>query len=140
VFFTPTHPDRSAGWPIAWGEQVDIRPISLTGRGEVTDSMVAGYPAKYATKSTEVTGHRSVRLDADSIGDYADPDGDHTARLIDACWRIGRPTHTPRPLLDPAPRPSTPARLRRALGVSRLRHPHPLRRLPRLHRSASSRP
>jgi hypothetical protein len=47
-----------------------------------------------------VTGHRSVRLDADTIGDYADPDGDHTARLIDACWRLGRPTHTPRPLLD----------------------------------------
>ena len=46
--------------------------------------MVAGYLAKYATKSTEVTGHRSVRLDADSIGDYADPDGDHTARHVTA--------------------------------------------------------
>ncbi|RZU74910.1 hypothetical protein EV384_3402 [Micromonospora kangleipakensis] len=100
AFTTPGHPDRPEGWPIAWGEQVDIRPISLTGRGEVTDSMVAGYLAKYATKSTEVTGHRSVRLDADSIGDYADPDGDHAARLIDACWRLGRPTTTPRPLLD----------------------------------------
>ncbi|MER7893572.1 replication initiator [Micromonospora sp. NPDC094482] len=98
AFCTPGHPDRPDGWPMAWGEQVDVRPISLTGRGEVTDSMVAGYLAKYATKSTEVTGHRSVRLDADSIGDYADPDGDHTARLIDACWRIGRPTGTPVPL------------------------------------------
>ncbi|MGK5520834.1 replication initiator [Micromonospora sp. URMC 107] len=100
TFATPGHPDRPDGWPIAWGEQLDIRPISLDGRGEVTDSMVAGYLAKYATKSTEVTGHRSVRLTADTIGDYADPDGDHTARLIDACWRIGRPTHTPTPLLD----------------------------------------
>ncbi|WP_446216278.1 replication initiator [Micromonospora sp. IBHARD004] len=98
AFTTPAHPDRPEGWPIAWGEQVDIRPISLNGRGEVTDSMVAGYLAKYATKSTEVTGHRSVRLDADSIGDYADPDGDHTARLIDACWQLGRPTSTPIPL------------------------------------------
>ncbi|PWR12494.1 plasmid replication initiator protein [Micromonospora sicca] len=109
AFATPGHPDRPEGWPVAWGEQVDIRPISLTGRGEVTDSMVAGYLAKYATKSTEVTGHRSVRLDADSIGDYADPDGDHTARLIDACWRIGRPTGTPVPLSqrprDHRPRP-----------------------------------
>ncbi|MEW2376784.1 replication initiator [Micromonospora sp. NPDC047812] len=109
AFHTPGHPDRADGWPIAWGEQLDIRPISLTGGGEVTDSMVAGYLAKYATKSTEITGHRSVRLTADTIGDYADPDGDHTARLIDACWRIGRPTGTPVPLLDrprdPRPRP-----------------------------------
>ncbi|MBQ0894672.1 plasmid replication initiator protein [Micromonospora sp. U56] len=108
-FATPSHPDRTEGWPMAWGEQLDIRPISLTGDGEVTDSMVAGYLAKYATKSTEVTGHRSVRLDADSIGDYADPDGDHTARLIDASWRIGRPTGTPVPLSqrprDHRPRP-----------------------------------
>ncbi|MFF0366931.1 replication initiator [Micromonospora sp. NPDC005087] len=97
-YTTPTHPDQPAGWPVAWGTQLDIRPISLTGSGEVTDGMVAGYLAKYATKSTEVTGHRSVRLTADTIGDYADPDGDHTARLIDACWRIGRPVGTPVPL------------------------------------------
>ncbi|MFF0228845.1 replication initiator [Micromonospora sp. NPDC005254] len=112
AFTTPTHPDRPEGWPIVWGDPgkgLDIRPISLTGGGEVTDSMVAGYLAKYATKSTEVTGHRSVRLDADSIGDYADPDGDHTARLIDACWHTGRPTSTPVPLSerprDHRPRP-----------------------------------
>lgn len=100
AFTTPAHPDRPEGWPISWGEQIDIRPISLTGRGDVTDSIVAGYLAKYATKSTEVTGHRSTRLDADTIGDYADPDGDHTARLIDACWRLGRPTGTPVSLSD----------------------------------------
>ncbi|MFF0350588.1 replication initiator [Micromonospora arida] len=112
TFATPTHPDEPEGWSIAWGDPgkgLDIRPISLTGDGEVTDSMVAGYLAKYATKSTEVTGHRSVRLDADSIGDYADPDGDHTARLIDACWHTGRPTATPVPLSerprDHRPRP-----------------------------------
>ncbi|MEH1170097.1 replication initiator [Micromonospora sp. CPCC 205539] len=103
AFTTPTHPDRPVGWSIGWGDPgkgLDIRPISLTGDGEVTDSMVAGYLAKYATKSTEVTGHRSVRLDADSIGDYADPDGDHTARLINACWHTGRPTTTPVPLSE----------------------------------------
>jgi hypothetical protein len=70
--------------------------------------MVAGYLAKYATKSTEATGHRSTRLDGDTIGDYADPDGDHTARLIDACWRIGRPTRTPTPLSE-RPVPDRPA-------------------------------
>ncbi|WP_030274488.1 replication initiator [Micromonospora globosa] len=108
AFHTPPHPDRPDGWPIAWGEQVDLEPIATDGSGEVTDGMVAGYLAKYATKSTEATGHTSTRLTADTIGDYADPDGDHTARLIDACWRIGRPT-TPAPLTqrprEPRPRP-----------------------------------
>ncbi|WP_234039574.1 replication initiator [Micromonospora coerulea] len=100
TFHTPAHPDRPEGWPIAWGEQIDLEPINTSGTGEVTDSLVAGYLAKYATKSTEATGHTSTRLTADSIGDYADPDGDHTARLIDACWRIGRPTGTPVPLSE----------------------------------------
>ncbi|MFG3418125.1 replication initiator [Micromonospora sp. NPDC048063] len=109
AFHTPAHPDRLEGWPIAWGQQLDVEPIATDGTGEVTDGMVAGYLAKYATKSTEATGHTSTRLTADTIGDYADPDGDHTARLIDACWRIGRPTGTPVPLSerprDPRPRP-----------------------------------
>lgn len=109
AFHTPTHPDRPEGWPISWGEQVDVRPITTGNDGDVTDGMVAGYLSKYATKATEATGHTSTRLTTESIGDYADPDGDHTARLIDACWRIGRPTHTPTPLStrprDPRPTP-----------------------------------
>ncbi|MEW2386282.1 replication initiator [Micromonospora sp. NPDC047707] len=109
AFHTPPHPDRPEGWLIAWGEQLDIRPITTGLDGDVTDGMVAGYLAKYATKSTEATGHTSTRLTADTIGDYADPDGDHTARLIDACWRIGRPTGNPVPLSerprDHRPRP-----------------------------------
>ncbi|BFU43396.1 replication initiator [Krasilnikovia sp. MM14-A1004] len=96
-FTTPGHPDRLDGWPMAWGEQLDIRPITLTGTGEVTDGMVAGYLAKYATKSTEATGHNSTRITADTIEQHGDPDGGHTARLIDACWRLGRPT-TPTPI------------------------------------------
>ncbi|MEU0152952.1 replication initiator [Micromonospora fulviviridis] len=104
AFHTPPHPDRPEGWLITWGEQLDIRPITTGLDGDVTDGMVAGYLAKYATKSTEATGHTSTRLTADTIGDYADPDGDHTARLIDACWRIGRPTGTPTPLSQ-RPRP-----------------------------------
>ncbi|MFI7522999.1 replication initiator [Micromonospora globbae] len=112
AFRTPPHPDRPEGWPIAWGDPdkgVDLRPITTGGHGEITDGMVAGYLAKYATKSTEATGHTSTRLTAETVGDYADPDGDHTARLIDACWRIGRPTATPAPLSerprDPRPTP-----------------------------------
>ncbi|GIF04697.1 replication initiator [Actinoplanes siamensis] len=99
-FTTPQHPDQRDGWPIGWGEQIDIRPISLTGTGEVTDSMVAGYLAKYATKSTEITGHNSMRITTDTIDQHADPDGDHIARLIDACWDLGRPTHTPQSLAE----------------------------------------
>ncbi|MBB5870576.1 hypothetical protein F4553_003955 [Allocatelliglobosispora scoriae] len=96
TFTTPHHPDHHdtdgnpSGWEMAWGTQVDVKPINATG-GELTDSMVAGYIAKYATKSTEATGHRSTRLTADDIDDYADHDGDHIARLIAACWYLGRP-------------------------------------------------
>lgn len=102
-FTTPAHPDQPGGWPMAWGDEgkghfVDVRPIALTGAGEITDGMVAGYLAKYATKSTEATGHTSTRITGDNVDDYADPAGDHTARLIDACWRLGRPTRTPAPL------------------------------------------
>ncbi len=90
---TPAHPDRPQGWLIAWGEQVDVRRINSTG-GELTEAKVAAYLAKYATKATEATGHASTRLTPTTIDDYADPEGDHTARLIDACWHLGRPTHT----------------------------------------------
>ncbi len=111
-FATPTHPDRPHGWPIAWGDEgknryVDIRPITLTGAGEVSDGMVAGYLAKYATKSTEATGHTSTRLTADTVDQHADAEGDHIARLIDACWQLGRATHTPAPL-DSRPRKRQP--------------------------------
>ncbi|WP_431914438.1 replication initiator, partial [Micromonospora carbonacea] len=37
AFHTPPHPDRPDGWPIAWGEQVDLEPIATDGTGEVTD-------------------------------------------------------------------------------------------------------
>ncbi|AEV87190.1 plasmid replication initiator protein [Actinoplanes sp. SE50] len=94
-FTTPDHPDRPDGWPMAWGEQIDIRPISLTGTGEVTDSMVAGYLAKYATKSTEITGHNSTRITGDTITQHADPAGDHIARLIHACWHLGNDPDAP---------------------------------------------
>ncbi|WP_426505386.1 replication initiator [Dactylosporangium sp. McL0621] len=88
---TPAHPDRPDGWPVRWGEQLLVKVITTAADGEVTDGMVAAYLAKYATKATEVTGHTSGRLNTATIDLYADPDGDHTARLLDACWRLGRP-------------------------------------------------
>ncbi|MEH0938664.1 replication initiator [Micromonospora psammae] len=90
---TPPHPDRPHGWLVAWGEQVDVRRINTAG-GELTDGKVAAYLAKYATKATEATGHSFTRLTPATIDDYADPQGDHLARLIDACWHLGRPIPT----------------------------------------------
>jgi hypothetical protein len=93
-FTTAPHPDQPCGWAIEWGDPdkgLDVRTISLSSKGEVTDGMVAGYLAKYATKSTEITGHRSTRITRENIAEYA-VDGDHTARLVHACWQLGRPT------------------------------------------------
>ena len=60
----------------------------------MTDAMVAAYLAKYATKSTEVTGHSSRRLNSATVGLYANAAGTHTERLIHACWHLGEhPDH-----------------------------------------------
>ncbi|MEU7908180.1 replication initiator [Actinoplanes sp. NPDC049118] len=106
-FTTPAHPDRPQGWEIRWGDPdkgFDIQPLTLTGDGSITDDMIgeqiasqkAGYLAKYTTKSTEATGFSSTRLDADTIGDRANAGGDHIARLLAACWRLGRDPETHR--------------------------------------------
>jgi hypothetical protein len=90
AFTTPAHPRKPDGWPIGWGEQVLTNVITVAAQGQVTDAQVAAYLAKYATKSTEITGHTSNRLTVDTVGLFADRHGSHTARLIDACWRLGR--------------------------------------------------
>ncbi|WP_229069005.1 replication initiator [Actinoplanes sp. DH11] len=100
MFTSDPHPARPEGWPIAWGEQILTKVITIAGLGEVTDAQVAAYLAKYATKSTEVTGHASTRLTEQTIDLYADADGTHTERLIDACWRLGNFRTSPEP---PAP-------------------------------------
>ncbi|HEY3008753.1 MAG TPA: replication initiator [Micromonosporaceae bacterium] len=123
-YMTPPHPDQPDGWPIRWGAQVDVRPIVLGGRGEVTDRMVAGYLAKYATKATEATGHTSTRITTDTIDLHADEHGTHTARLIDACWRLGRPTtkqHTALPQRRAARRLGPRWRCRSCRRPTRLR-------------------
>ncbi|GII25342.1 replication initiator [Planosporangium mesophilum] len=113
TYRTPPHPDRPAGWLLEWGaptgeHRADVRIIR---RGipdaAVTEQHVAGYLAKYVTKSTEVTGLVTRRLTGDTVEHYADPDR-HTGRLIDACWTLGRPTHTPTRLSD-RPQPDRPA-------------------------------
>jgi hypothetical protein len=85
-FTTPPHPNNLHGWSITWGTQLDIRPVNFTG--ELTDIAAAGYLAKYATKSTETTGHLSARITAESIASYRTL-ATHTARLVVTCWNLG---------------------------------------------------
>ncbi|MFJ5666091.1 replication initiator [Micromonospora chalcea] len=93
-FTTDPHPHQPAGWAVGWGDEgkgryADIRPVRIAGDGDITDAMVAAYLAKYATKSTEATGHACGRLNGDTIDLYANPDGTHPERLIDAAWTLG---------------------------------------------------
>jgi hypothetical protein len=89
AYTTPEHPIRPGCWHLTWGEQLDFRPITLTGRtGELTDTAIAGYLAKYATKSTNVTGHVSGRITTDTIRYFATK-ATHTGRLIALCWGLG---------------------------------------------------
>lgn len=91
-FTTPPHPTNPDGWTLTWGPQLDIRPVTFTGA--LTDTAVAGYLAKYATKATEATGHTSKRLTTETIGLYAN-NATHAGRLIRTCWDLGhRPDNT----------------------------------------------
>ena len=60
AYRTPPHPARPGGWTIGWGTEIDIRVITMTGTGTVTDLAVASYLAKYSTKGTEPAGHASA--------------------------------------------------------------------------------
>ncbi|WP_370452329.1 replication initiator [Kribbella caucasensis] len=84
------HPDQPNGWLIEWGTQLDVRPVRQAVDGVITETAVAGYLAKYATKAAEATGHSSARLTNATVNRYATPHT-HAGRLVDACWRLGRP-------------------------------------------------
>jgi len=90
---SPAHPDRPEGWPLVWGEQLDTR-IIRTGLAdaELTEQHVAGYLAKYATKSTETVGSLGARLSQDShlLRRLRRDRHSHIGRLLASCWRIGR--------------------------------------------------
>jgi hypothetical protein len=79
----------AAGLPartLAWGREHDIRPVTTTG--DVTDSKVAAYVAKYATKAAECTGTIDRRITAaDRLADL--PIREHARRLIAECLRLG---------------------------------------------------
>ncbi|TCP47290.1 hypothetical protein EV191_11286 [Tamaricihabitans halophyticus] len=93
-FTTAPHPRNRDGWPITWGEQLDCRTVTLTGadiddRGGLSNTAVAGYLAKYATKATEDTGHVSRPLTDKSLELYTQHDT-HQARQLQACWYLGQ--------------------------------------------------
>jgi hypothetical protein len=72
-----------------WGEQLDVRHITeATDQGELSAEQVAGYVAKYATKSTEALGvtldHRLGEVELDDLDLPA-----HVAELVWACWELG---------------------------------------------------
>ncbi|TCK27117.1 replication initiator [Pseudonocardia endophytica] len=81
---------------LAWGRQVDIRPITPAARdqledratGEITDAALAAYVAKYATKGTgksEATD-RPIR----DIAHVAHLNiSDHHRRMIETAWQLG---------------------------------------------------
>ncbi|GAB3211246.1 replication initiator protein RepSA [Marinactinospora endophytica] len=75
---------------LAWGNQYDIRPIGDFGpdHGALSDTAVAGYIAKYATKAAEEAGGLDRRL-TDLAHLDADQVRPHVARLIETCWRLG---------------------------------------------------
>ena len=72
-----------------WGEQLDVRHITeATDEGELSAEQVAGYVAKYATKSTEAVGvtldHRVGEVELEGLDVPA-----HVAELVRACWELG---------------------------------------------------
>jgi hypothetical protein len=72
-----------------WGEQLDVRHITEAGdEGELSAEQVAGYVAKYATKSTEALGvtldHRIGEVELEGLDVPA-----HVAELIRACLELG---------------------------------------------------
>jgi hypothetical protein len=88
-YISEPHGRLNVAWLIEWGDQLDIRPVRVPGDRTISNDMVAGYLAKYATKSTEASGHVSQRLTHETIGLFADSSGSHIERLIHACWSLG---------------------------------------------------
>jgi hypothetical protein len=82
--------DQGVTLTARWGEQLDVRHITEDGDDdrELSAEQVAGYVAKYATKSTEALGvtldHRIDAEDLEELDVSA-----HVAELVRACWELG---------------------------------------------------
>ena len=83
---TPAAPGLPAR-TMTWGREQRTRPVTTTG--ELTDSKVAAYVAKYATKAAECTGTLDRRITpADRLDRLSIRD--HARRHIAECLRLGR--------------------------------------------------
>ena len=83
---TPAAPGLAAR-TLRWGREHDIRPIAATG--DLTESRVAAYVAKYATKAAECTGTLDRRItQADRLASL--PVREHARRHIGACIRLSK--------------------------------------------------
>jgi len=72
---------------LAWGREHDIRPITTTG--DLSDTKVAAYVAKYATKAAECTGTLDRRITpADPLDTL--PIREHARRHIAECIRLSK--------------------------------------------------
>ena len=72
---------------MAWGRELHTLPVTTTG--ELTDSKVAAYVAKYATKAAECTGTLDRRITpADRIDRLLIRE--HARRHIAECLRLGK--------------------------------------------------
>jgi hypothetical protein len=91
-FATIPHPAKPGGWDIRWGDQVDPRIVQVTAAGGITDTAVASYLAKYATKSTEPAGIPPGRITPDNAEIHADT-RTHHGRMIHACLKLGAHPH-----------------------------------------------
>jgi hypothetical protein len=83
------HEDQAVTLVARWGEQLDVHHITDAGdEGELSAEQVAGYIAKYATKSTEALGvtldHRICEVELEGLDVSA-----HVAELVRACWELG---------------------------------------------------
>jgi hypothetical protein len=82
---TPSAPGVSAA-TVRWGREIDVRHVTMTG--DLTDTKVAAYVAKYATKAAECTGTIDRRITpGDRLTDL--PIREHARRHIAECLRLG---------------------------------------------------
>jgi hypothetical protein len=80
---------------LGWGTQLDLREVSAAARqqiedqdGEITDTALAGYIAKYATKGTGAhEGADRPIKDISHVEHLRIPD--HHRRMITAAWELG---------------------------------------------------
>ncbi|MGH9056873.1 MAG: replication initiator [Acidimicrobiales bacterium] len=72
--------------PFRWGTQIDLRPIDQSG---APSKAVAGYLAKYATKSTDPAGVLDHRLKQNDLGHLEDRLSPHLARMVRTAWELG---------------------------------------------------